>query len=122
MIQAEYIKRIRQIIEDEKMSDRQFAMKCGLKPNTFCNQLNGVRALSLDTIVAILDTCTDIPAEWLMRGHGDSSFSNINMNSDKRTMSLLDLIADLRSLLADRVADVETLKEEVKRLKELNNK
>ena len=66
------IDRIKQIINYCGLSDRAFAIKCGIKQNTFSNQINGVRELSLQTINGILISNEDISAEWLMRGKGES--------------------------------------------------
>ena len=69
------ISRIKEIIAYYSLSNRAFAIKCGLKDNTFINQLNGVREVSLNTINAILLSFEDISAEWLLRGKGQMLLS-----------------------------------------------
>ena len=64
------ISRIKELIDYSGLSARAFAIKCGLKDNTFSNQLNGVREVSLNTITSILLTFENISAEWLLRGKG----------------------------------------------------
>jgi transcriptional regulator with XRE-family HTH domain len=65
------ISRIKELIDYSGLSARAFAIKCGLKDNTFSNQLNGVREVSLNTITSILLTFENISAEWLLRGKGE---------------------------------------------------
>lgn len=65
------ISRIKEIIDYSGLSARAFAIKCGLKDNTFSNQLNGVRDVSLNTVTSILLTFESISAEWLLRGKGE---------------------------------------------------
>ena len=45
------IERIKEIIAYSGLSDRAFAIKCGLAQNTLNRQLNGVRELSLATVM-----------------------------------------------------------------------
>ena len=65
------IERIKAIVSYYGMSDRAFALKCGIKQNTFSNQVNGARELSLSTVNAILISFEDISSEWLIRGKGE---------------------------------------------------
>ena len=65
------ISRIKELIDYSGLSARAFAIKCGLKDNTFSNQLNGVREVSLNTVTSILLTFENISAEWLLRGKGE---------------------------------------------------
>ena len=57
------ISRIKEIITYSGLSDRAFALRCGLAQNTLNRQLNGVRELSLSTVNAILNTFVDISSE-----------------------------------------------------------
>lgn len=50
------IERIKGIIATMGLSTRKFAINCGLRQNTLSNQLNGMRDLSLATIVAIANS------------------------------------------------------------------
>ena len=49
------ISRIKEVIAYYKLTDRAFAIKCGIKQNTLSRQLNGVSEISVPTINAILD-------------------------------------------------------------------
>ena len=87
------ISRIKEIITYYSLSNRAFAIKCGLKDNTFINQLNGVREVSLNTINAILLSFEDISAEWLLRGKGQMLLSEVNNDAQNiermKTIQLL---------------------------------
>lgn len=64
------INRIKEVITYSGLSERGFAIKCGLKPTTINNQLIGKREISLATIIAISSSFEEISAEWLLRGTG----------------------------------------------------
>ena len=64
------INRIKEVITYSGLSERGFAIKCGLKPTTINNQLIGKREISLATIIAISSSFEEISAEWLLRGKG----------------------------------------------------
>lgn len=52
-------------------SEKSLADAIGIKQRTFNQQLTGQRALSLDTVLAILSSFEDLSAEWLLRGKGE---------------------------------------------------
>lgn len=52
-------------------SEKSLAEAIGIKQRTFNQQLTGQRALSLDTVLAILSAFDDLSAEWLLRGKGE---------------------------------------------------
>lgn len=111
------VERIKMIIEHYEMTDRSFALTCGLKPNTFCNQLNGKREVSLTTISAILDAFQDVSADWMLRNKGNMLVSATNMESNERLSSLVDTIATLTSVLKTKDARIKELEMELEKLK-----
>lgn len=112
------ISRIRTIISHYKMTDRAFAIKCGIKQNTFSNQLNGARELSLATISAILISFEDISSEWLLRGKGSMLLSEIKPDLNVERMErLVDTIATLQGTINEQMKTIQLLSEENKRLK-----
>lgn len=52
-------------------SETKFAEAIGIKQRTLNQQLTGLRALSLDTVLAILSSFDGLSAEWLLRGRGE---------------------------------------------------
>lgn len=106
------ISRIKELIEYSGLSTRAFALKCGIKDNTFSNQLNGVRDVSLNTITSILLTFENISAEWLMRGKGEMLLTSEQPTEAKDRMNkLIDTIAfqqDTINNLQRRINELET--------------
>lgn len=108
------IERIKKIINHYGLSDRAFAIKCGIKQNTFSNQINGVREISLQTINSILITFEKISAEWLLRGNGEmllTSEQPTASNENDRLSKLIDTIAfqqDTINNLHGRIKELET--------------
>lgn len=108
------ISRIKELIEYSGLSTRAFALKCGIKDNTFSNQLNGVRDVSLNTITSILLTFENISAEWLLRGNGEmllTSEQPTASNENDRLSKLIDTIAfqqDTINNLQRRINELET--------------
>lgn len=107
------IERIKKIINHYGLSDRGFAIKCGIKQNTFSNQINGVREISLQTINSILITFENISAEWLLRGNGEmllTSEQPTASNENDRLSKLIDTIAfqqDTINNLQRRIKELE---------------
>lgn len=112
------ISRIRTIISHYQMTDRAFAIKCGLKQNTFSNQLNGARELSLTTINAILISFEDISSEWLLRGKGEMLLSAIKPDSNLERMErLVDAIATLQGTINKQTKTIQLLTEDNKKVR-----
>ena len=110
--------RIKTLISQMGLSTRAFALKCDLRQNTFSNQLNGMRELSLQTIVAILNTFPEVSSEWLMRGEGEMYISKPDNQPTDKLMKLVDTI----SLLQDAInAKSETIALLIERIKQLEN-
>lgn len=112
------ISRIKEIIAYYSLSNRAFAIKCGLKDNTFINQLNGVREVSLNTINAILLSFEDISAEWLLRGKGQMLLSEVTPDPNIEQMKrLVDTITTLQGIITEQTKTNQLLTEELKKAK-----
>lgn len=111
------IDRIKQIINHYELSDRAFAIKCGIKQNTFSNQINGVRELSLQTINGILISNEDISAEWLMRGKGEMLLTSEQpTEAEDRMNKLIDTITFQQDTIKNLQARINELETTNKRL------
>ena len=100
------------------MTDRAFAIKCGIKQNTFSNKLNGARELSLATINAILISFEDISSEWLLRGKGEMLLSAIKPDSNiERMERLVDTIATLQGTINEQTKTIQLLADENRKVK-----
>lgn len=111
------ISRIKEIITYSGLSDRAFALRCGLAQNTLNRQLNGVRELSLSTVNAILNTFTDISSEWLLRGKGQMLLSEVNNDAQniERVTRLADTIANLQGTINEQMKTIQLLTEDNKK-------
>ncbi len=114
--------RLRAIISYFGLSDRAFAIKCGIKQPTLDKQLKGFRAISMETIMAILNTFGDISAEWLMRGVGDMMIKPSAPVDLDRIATLVDTIATLQETINEKNKTINALAEQNKQLKNQLNK
>lgn len=83
------IERVKKVIEQKSKSVREFSLMIGVKQVTLNQQILGSRSLSLDTVVAILNSFEDISAEWLLRGKGDMLKSEVT-SSEKEFIICID--------------------------------
>ncbi|WP_300700917.1 helix-turn-helix transcriptional regulator [Bacteroides sp.] len=113
------ISRIKEIIAYYKLTDRAFAIKCGIKQNTLSRQLSGVSEISVQTINAILDNYEDISSEWLIRGKGEMLISANQQKdeSSERISMLVDTITTLQKTINEQIKTIQLLSDENKRVK-----
>ena len=95
------VERLSDLISASKLSVRAFAAKCGIKQQTISNQLNGVRELSLSTVISVLTSNEDISAEWLLRGEGDMRKGK--NKDDAKTLERLNKLVDTIGTLQDTI-------------------
>lgn len=69
-MESDITQRIRQIIEDNSLSESSFAKIIGSNQRTINQQLKGERSLSLDTVNKIISSFEHISPEWLLTGKG----------------------------------------------------
>lgn len=101
------IKRIKEIIELKSKSVRSFSDIIGVKQVTLNQQILGDRKLSVDTILAILNSFEDISAEWLLRGEGSMLKSDISNKETEEGMKRF--LKQTDSLLAIRDEKIRKL-------------
>mgnify|MGYP002657684122 FL=1 len=113
------VERIKELIAYTGLSDRAFALKCGLKQNTFSRQLNGLNEVSTQTALSILSTFPEISAEWLLRGKGEmllTSEQPTASNENDRLSKLIDTIAFQQDTIKNLQARIKELETTNKRL------
>lgn len=109
--------RIKSLISHLGLSTRAFALNCGLRQNTLSNQLNGMRELSLSTVMAILSAYPEISSEWLMRGNGEMIIKQDDNSVDiARINGLVDTIATLNDAIKAKSETNSMLMERIKQL------
>lgn len=112
------INRIKEVIALSGLSDRVFAIKCGIKQNTLSRQLGGVSEVSASTINAILDNYEEISAEWLLRGKGSMLLQKEETEPGMdKLKSIVYTIANLQDEINEKTMLTQRLLEENQKLK-----
>ena len=112
------INRIKEVIALSGLSDRAFAIKCGIKQNTLSRQLGGVSEGSASTINAILDNYEEISAEWLLRGKGSMLLQKEETEPGMdKLKSIVYTIANLQDEINEKTMLTQRLLEENQKLK-----
>ena len=110
------IERIKSLIAQLELSTRAFALHCGLRQNTLSNQLNGIRELSLSTVMAILRAYPNVSSDWLFRGEGEM-FKAVEPDTDAdRVFKLIDTISTLQETINSKNDTIAVLTERIKQL------
>jgi hypothetical protein len=110
------VSRIKLLVSQTGLSARAFALKCDIRQNTFSNQLNGMRELSLSTVIAILNTFPEVSSEWLMRGVGDMYISKDVDPVSEKLMKLVDTISMMQDAINSKSETIAMLKERINQL------
>lgn len=117
------VERIKSLISFLGLSTRAFAIKCGLRQNTLSNQLNGMRELSLSTVVAIINAYPEVSSEWLMRGSGQMILQKEDNSVEmERVNKLVDTITTLQDTINAKSDQIATLTERIKQLENQHGK
>ena len=112
------INRIKEVIALSGLSDRAFAIECGIKQNTLSRQLGGVSEVSASTINAILDNYEEISAEWLLRGKGSMLLQKEETEPGMdKLKSIVYTIANLQDEINEKTMLTQRLLEENQKLK-----
>ena len=107
-----------QVLALSGLSDRAFAIKCGIKQNTLSRQLGGVSEVSASTINAILDNYEEISAEWLLRGKGSMLLQKEETEPGMdKLKSIVYTIANLQDEINEKTMLTQRLLEENQKLK-----
>ena len=114
------ISRIKDIIKLSGLSDRAFALKCGINQQTLFNQLKGIRAISLDTVISICKTFPEISRDWLLLGEGDMLKSQ--SREMERINTLLDTITTLQEAINAKSETIAILNDRIKQIENQRKK
>lgn len=71
MNEREVKDRVLQLFKYKRISVRAMAAQIGMAQKNLNNQVSGEVALSMHTLLLILDAFPDVSAEWLLRGTGE---------------------------------------------------
>lgn len=112
------VNRIKEVIAYSGLSERAFALKCGLKPTTINNQLIGKREISLATIIAISSSFEEISSNWLLHGKGPMLIQKQEVEPEmEKLKSIVYTIANLQDEINEKTVLTQRLLEENKKLK-----
>ena len=114
------ISRIKDIIKLSGLSDRAFALKCGINQQTLFNQLKGIRAISLDTVISICKTFPEISRDWLLLGEGDMFKSQ--SRETERINKLVYTIATLQESINAKSETIAILNDRIKQIENQRKK
>jgi transcriptional regulator with XRE-family HTH domain len=92
--------RLKKIMDDNELSSSQLADRIGVQRSAISHILSGRNKPSLDFILKVLDSFSDISSEWLLRGQkaevssgqnqpeigGDFSGQNRGQNTSQKTV------------------------------------
>ena len=106
--------RLKAVVSYSNLSDRAFALKCGLKQPTLDKQLKGLRSVSLETIIAVGQRFPEISSDWLLYGVGEM------LRSESKETERINAMVDTITLLQDTIRTKDdTIKMLMKRIEEL---
>lgn len=122
--------RIKEFQQYSAISKSTLAASIGVEQTTLNNQLIGKRGLSLDTVIALLSSFSELSSEWLLRDRGemflkkyDGSLEASNLKQAERIEKLIGTIETLQESIDLKNQTIASLHEEIKQLKEqLNSK
>lgn len=104
------LQRIKSVITDSGLTDRQFALKIGFNYNTLNNYLIGKRtSISTNLLTCIISTFGHISASWLLTGQGSMYHSD---NLPPISGQECDSEMNLHAALARKSAECEELQAE----------
>ena len=109
--------RLKEIVAYSGMSIRALAIRSGIPQKTLDNQIKGLRGISIETVVSILQAYPEISAEWLLRGNGEMLIRKEDNSEDiARIRGLVDTITTLNDALRSKSETIAMSKERISTL------
>ena len=106
--------RLKQIIENQKLSTTKFSQKIGVNEGTLRKVLTENTTLRSDTLAKIAENFPEINLDWLITGRGEMIFSQPATQAPHDTsQDALTLIADLARENGQLQAENAELKKEL---------
>ena len=100
------LERINEFREYCAISKSTLAASIGVEQTTLNNQLIGKRGLSLDTVLALLSSFSELSSEWLLRDRGDMLINKHDSSPDANNLRQAERIEKL-------IGTIETLQESI---------
>lgn len=116
-IKQEVLERLIEFKEYTGKSLNAFCASIGIAHTTVFGQVNGDRALSLDTVLKTIAAYDELSSDWLLRGRGEMIVANENVSnenkSDDRIEGLLETIQILSETIRVKSRTIDALNEEI---------
>jgi hypothetical protein len=107
------IERLRQFIENQKVSERKFFLKSGLPVGAF----NKIKSIGSENLKKISIAFPEINMDWVITGRGEM----ILKNEEKSSPDQEQLIASLQQNLADKEKVIALLESQVTAVKKIRH-
>ena len=101
-------KRIQSLLKQEKTTVNKLAVRHHLNQSTLNNQINASAAITVSTILLLLNDNPDLSAEWLLRGTGSMLLSELTTKNEE---------AELRDTIRRQQREIDGLYERIDELK-----
>lgn len=98
--------RINEFRQYSAISKSTLAASIGVEQTTLNNQLIGKRGLSLDTVLALLSTFSELSSEWLLRDRGDMFLNKYDGSLEASNLKMAERIEKL-------IGTIETMQESI---------
>jgi len=105
------------------MSKSTLAASIGVEQTTLNNQLIGKRGLSLDTVIALLSSFSELSSEWLLRDRGnmflkkyDGSLEADGLKQSERIEKLICTIEILQETIDRQKETIAILENQISKL------
>ena len=109
--------RIRSFIDHIGLTDNAFAKKIGITQSVIASMFKRQTEPSSKLISAILQTYTDLSAEWLMRGNGLMNLSEAKNDDDKKKLNLmLDTMSNMQENINEKNRIIFELESKLRKL------
>ncbi len=115
--------RINEFREYCAMSKSTLAASIGVEQTTLNNQLIGKRGLSLDTVIALLSSFSELSSEWLLRDRGnmflkkyDGSLEADGLKQSERIEKLICTIEILQETIDRQKETIAILENQISKL------
>ena len=120
-IKQEVLERLIEFKEYTGKSLNAFCASIGIAHTTVFGQVNGDRALSLDTVLKTIAAYDELSSDWLLRGRGEMIVANENVSNENKSKDriegLLETIQILSETIRVKSRTIDTLNEEISQLK-----
>lgn len=111
--------RIKTFVDFTKMSIRNFALECNLKPPTFDKHVRGSAEPNATTLIGMAERFPDLSLDWLLVGRGEmfkKPETEFSESQAEKLLKLVDTIATLQETINIKNDTIAILTNKIKEL------